>query len=601
MSSNKPQTELAGAPAKDEAPRESLIDRIRPFILIFLLLFLPTALFHALTDYMYVCRIHLPAGTKVVDQTMIPQRSRLGEYIYGSVLIGKWHWDWLIPYLGYRHCIIPEGAEEIFEGAFYKSGIRDDLRSVSIPSTVKKIGKTAFAYCDKLTDVVIPGSVEQIGDHAFVGCHSLRRIVIPGNVKKIGNFSFWNCTGLREAVILDGVKVIGQVAFRGCTALRTVDIPDSVEWIGQEAFESCRSLEEIRLPAGMGRQLTEEEKRRMFAELGIPSQSVSGYMFANCTGLKKVMLPDGIERIEEKAFIYCTNLSEFNLPDSVISIGSRAFEGCRSLPPLTLGKRLQYISGGAFTGTHCALTVPDDHPAFRFEDGILYSKDEDGSELISCVSPPDGPCVVAPDVKIIRVYAFERCDGITEIRLPESLEEIGTAAFAGCTGLKRLELPDSLQTIYIDAFSGCSGLTGTLAIPPNVTHIGDRAFANCSGLTELVISQSVTHIGDGTFMFCSGLTELTIPPSVKEIRSGAFEMCTNLKHVTFPDSLKNIRNGAFYGCKSLDRETRDRLNTVNPNARSQSQRVLLDARPRLGIGADSAIEERGRRRIEFFP
>ena len=80
MSSNKPQTELAGAQAKDDAPRESLASRLKPFILVFLLLFLPVALFHAFTDYMYVCRIHLPAGTKVVDQTMIPQRSRLGEY-----------------------------------------------------------------------------------------------------------------------------------------------------------------------------------------------------------------------------------------------------------------------------------------------------------------------------------------------------------------------------------------------------------------------------------------------------------------------------------------------------------------------------------------
>jgi len=572
MSSNKPQTELAGAQAKDDEPRESLASRLKPFILVFLML-LPFVLVHAFTDYMYVYRIKLPAGTKVVDQSMIPQRSRLGEYLDKLTWTGK-H-PWIKPYLGYRHCIIPEGAEEILEGAFYKSGIRDDLRSVSIPSSVKKIGKTAFAYCDKLTDIVIPGSVEQIGDHAFVGCRSLRRIVIPGNVKKIGNFSFWNCTGLREAVILDGVKVIGQVAFRGCTALRTVDIPDSVEWIGQEAFESCRSLEEIRLPAGMGRQLTEEEKRRMFAELGIPSQSVSGYMFADCAGLKKVTLPDGIETIGMEAFRNCVNLSELNLPDSVTGIGFRAFFGCRSLPPLTLGKRLRHIACGAFTGTRCALAVPDDHPFFRFEDGILYSKD--GSELISCVSPPDGPCVVAPDVKIIQDYAFWGCDGITEIRLPDGLEEIGMMAFLGCTGLKRLELPDSLLKIHPRAFSGCKGLTGTLAIPPNVTLIGGGAFANCSGLTEL-----------------------TIPPSVKEIPSGMFEECSSLKHVTFPDSLKNIRDGAFSGCKSLDRETLERLNAVNPNALSQSQRVLLDARPRLGIGADSTIEERGRR-IDFFP
>ena len=569
MSSNDThQTELDETPANDDMPRWSFAERIRPFILVFLLL-LPFVLVHAFTDYMYVYRIKLPAGTKVVDQTMIPQRSRLGEYLDKLAWTGK-H-PWIKPYLDYRHYIIPDGAEEIGNEAFSAS----NLRSVRIPGSVKKVGDNAFAYCDKLTDIVIPGSVEQIGDHAFVGCHSLRRIVIPGNVKKIGNFSFWNCTGLREAVILDGVKVIGQVAFRGCTALRTVDIPDSVEWIGQEAFESCRSLEEIRLPAGMGRQLTEEEKLRMFAELGIPSQSVSGYMFADCTGLKKVTLPDGIETIGMEAFRNCVNLSELNLPDSVTGIGFRAFFGCRSLPPITLGKRVRGIQRNAFFG--CRLTVPDDHPFFRFEDGLLYSKD--GSELISCVSPPDGPCVIAPDVKIIQDYAFWGCDGITEIRLPDGLEEIGMVAFLGCTGLKRLELPDSLLKIHPRAFSGCKGLTGTLAIPPNVTLIGGGAFANCSGLTEL-----------------------TIPPSVKEIPSGMVEECSSLKHVTFPDSLKNIGDGAFSGCKSLDRETLERLNAVNPNARSQSQRVLLDAsaRPRLGIGADSAIEERGRR-IDFFP
>ena len=115
------QTELAGAPAKDDEPREPFISRLKPFILVFLLVFLPIALFHAFTEYMYVLRF--PAGTKVVGTSTIPQRSRLGEYIYGSVLIKKWHWDWLVPYLGYRHCIIPEGAEEIGINAFCNTSL----------------------------------------------------------------------------------------------------------------------------------------------------------------------------------------------------------------------------------------------------------------------------------------------------------------------------------------------------------------------------------------------------------------------------------------------------------------------------------------------
>ena len=54
---------------EDDAPRDSLIDRIRPFVLVLLLVVLPIALFYGFRDYMYVCLI--PAGTKVVDSTMV--------------------------------------------------------------------------------------------------------------------------------------------------------------------------------------------------------------------------------------------------------------------------------------------------------------------------------------------------------------------------------------------------------------------------------------------------------------------------------------------------------------------------------------------------
>ena len=369
---NNHQTELAGAPAEDDVPRESFISRLKPFILIFLLVVLPIALFHAFTDYMYVYRV--PAGTKVVGTSTIPQRSRLGEYIYGSVLIKKWHWDWLVPYLDYRHCIIPEGAEEIASRAFTESFICGNLRSVRIPGSVKKIGDWAFQECDKLTDIVIPGSVEQLGDGVFLRCRSLRRVVIPGSVKRIGNYMFQDCTGLSEVVIPDGVKAIGYAAFSGCSVLRAIDIPDSVECIGDGAFHCCSSLEKIRLPAGMGRKLTEEEKqRRLSVGSIIPSPTIGQEMFSRCIGLQKVTLPDGIERIGWEAFRGCPLLCAINLPDSLTGIGDLAFYGCRSLTPLTIGRQVTDIGGGAFTGTRCDLTVPDDHPAFRFENGILFT------------------------------------------------------------------------------------------------------------------------------------------------------------------------------------------------------------------------------------
>ena len=162
-----PQPEFAGAPAKDDAPRESLAEKIRPFVLVLLLVVLPVVLFYAFTQHMYVCRI--PAGTKFVNTSSIPPpRSILGDYIYDSALIRKWHWDWLIPYLGYRHCIIPEGAEEIAFRSFTDSDIRDDLRSVRIPGSVKKIGDGAFMRCGKLTDIKVVRGVDKALDDEAV-------------------------------------------------------------------------------------------------------------------------------------------------------------------------------------------------------------------------------------------------------------------------------------------------------------------------------------------------------------------------------------------------------------------------------------------------
>ena len=82
----------------------------------------------------------------------------------------------------------------------------------------------------------------------------------------------------------------------------------------------------------------------------------------------------------------------------------------------------------------------------------------------------------------------------------------------------------SVTSIGNNAFSRCNGLT-ELTIPNSVTSIGNYAFQYCSGLTELTIPNSVTFIGDGAFDDCSGLTELTIPNSVTSIGDGAFEYC----------------------------------------------------------------------------
>ena len=87
-----------------------------------------------------------------------------------------------------------------------------------------------------------------------------------------------------------------------------------------------------------------------------------------------------MKKIGDAAFAACRSMREIFIPHGLTDIGSAAFPDCRSLPPVVIGKNVVRIGGGAFSGTGCKLVVPDDHPHFKFEDGILYSKD--GKELL---------------------------------------------------------------------------------------------------------------------------------------------------------------------------------------------------------------------------
>ena len=56
-------------------------------------------------------------------------------------------------------------------------------------------------------------------------------------------------------------------------------------------------------------------------------------------------------------------------------------------------------------------------------------------------------------VTAIGDYAFEGCDNIIDIAIPESVTSIGSFAFSGCTGLTSVSVPDSVSYIDLDAFS----------------------------------------------------------------------------------------------------------------------------------------------------
>ena len=146
--------------------------------------------------------------------------------------------------------------------------------------------------------------------------------------------------------------------------------------------------------------------------------------------------------------------------------------------------------------------------------------------------------------------AFESCDSLTSVTIPNSVTSIGEFTFLLCRGLTSVTIGSSVTSIGAGAFSQCRGLT-SVTIPNSVAAIGSSAFSGCASLTSVTIPNSVTAIGYSVFSGCASLTSVTIPNSVTSIGQNAFSNCTGLTSVTIPNSVTSIGQDAFYMVRNI--------------------------------------------------
>lgn len=65
--------------------------------------------------------------------------------------------------------------------------------------------------------------------------------------------------------------------------------------------------------------------------------------------ITSIVIPIGINRIEDKAFLGCTSLTNVEIPDTVISIGCQAFSCCDSLTTITFPNSVRDIEDWCFS------------------------------------------------------------------------------------------------------------------------------------------------------------------------------------------------------------------------------------------------------------
>lgn len=191
---------------------------------------------------------------------------------------------------------------------------------------------TITKYIGESKEVVIPSQIEgkdvtALGFNCFYG-QDITRLVCPNTLESIGSDAFGYCSELKEIELNEGLQEIRENAFLYCSSLESICIPSTVVFVDDLGFAGS-GIKELEFLCGSA----EEWGAGIFNEIGvveltIPSalKIVPEGMFTRAESLEKVIIEDGIERIDRQAFGYCGKLKEVIIPASVVEIEAQAFE-----------------------------------------------------------------------------------------------------------------------------------------------------------------------------------------------------------------------------------------------------------------------------------
>ena len=237
--------------------------------------------------------------------------------------------------------VIPDNVRYVDSSAFSKNS---NIRRVTIPAVVFRVGLKAFWGCTALEEVILQGN-PQIYAEAFAECTSLKSFSFPA---KRGNTSLPEpgMPSYPEIRKIDDEKYCNIFnrtpigAFSGCTALEKVHLPEELFTISRETFLNCKTLNHIEIPCTV--------------------RIIESSAFLGCTSLESVDLPDGLDLICDRAFVNCSSLRGVTIPESVREIGDYAFSGCSALKSLIIQSPVREIPREAFARTDVEeVTIPE--------------------------------------------------------------------------------------------------------------------------------------------------------------------------------------------------------------------------------------------------
>lgn len=301
-------------------------------------------------------------------------------------------------------------------------------------------------------------------------------------------------------VVIDyGITSIGVYMFWRCNSLTTISIPSSVKIIKLNSFQSCN--------------------------------------------LESILIPEGVETIENIAFHSCSNIKSVIIPKSLTYIGNGAFANCDNLSTVYYaGTKEEWnaIIINNDEGSNDMLLNAD--ICYNYKDSSTqptYKPEQEKSVTIT----ESGTTEVLPDDGYTMSKVIINVDISTESR-PEDAYNNLIPIDSGVCG-------DNVSWSYYD--DGAFVVRGVGAISntsnASISIVSWDAYRQTA--TTVIIGKGITSIGDNFLRGFTNITSIAIPYGVTSIGMNAFRYCSILSNIVIPDTVTNIGGAAFKGCSAL--------------------------------------------------
>ena len=164
------------------------------------------------------------------------------------------------------------------------------------------------------------------------------------------------------------------------------------------------------------------------------------------------------------------------------------------------------------------IEVAPSNKVYKSEKGVLYRRGQTdaivipygrlsketfqsrGSTLTRWLRASIGKAEIPKKIDCIQMRAFENCEYLESVIMPEGLKEIGEYAFSRCRRIRMMILPSSVTNVADGAFAQCSHLTH-VEFPAKLQALGDCVFSGCRNLRTVVFKGPPPVMSDIVIVF----------------------------------------------------------------------------------------------------